>query len=334
MTISSRTRVTGRLQKPTLIAILAVLTTSIAILGLMPGSKQTILADQIQGLGHFVFFGALAFVMAVALPAVIPRWQRHARWQYLWGGGIAVALGAMLETAQRFIPSRNGNWIDLWQDALGAVAAMALLATLDSISAEQRRRRPFPWSAVIVLCVCLTLGIIPLVRCSWDYWQRMQQFPVLLQFSQAWGERFLWQDPTVTCDAQLAPPEWPSATRQNTVHVLIGTGERYPGFGIREPYPDWRAFDWLVFELWNNEPDDVSLVLRIHDQAHTEKFHDRFNRKLSFAPGFHSIRISLRDIQAGPRSRPLDLAHVDGLRLFAIDPKQPIELWFGNAHLE
>jgi hypothetical protein len=103
---------------------------------------------------------------------------------------------------------------------------------------------------------------------------------------------------------------------------------------MKEPFPSWPVDADLVFDVLLSSHDQLQLVLRVHDAQHNYNHFDRFNCSLHLVRGFQQVRIPVRAIRDGPRSRKLDLTRVRNFKLFAVAPTTPAELTIGNVRLE
>ncbi|MCA9148813.1 MAG: VanZ family protein [Planctomycetales bacterium] len=312
---------------------LALLLGAILVLGLKPSHTTSQLADTIQTCGHFAFFGLLAVLTAVCLPAVVPNWRRHAARSYAAGFAFSVLIGSTLEGLQALTPTRTPSWDDLIQDAFGALAGVSLLALVDRATPDRGMPRRLLIAALPTFLVMLVLGGLPLGLCLLDYYQRNQAFPQLHVFNDAWSGRFLWKDESVEVTPSAPPAGWPGDAGHDIADVLIPVGEKYPGVGFSEPVPNWNGYDAFAFDCLN-AGDAVTMAMRIHDFAHNDDMNDRYNRVLEIAPGFQTIRIAITEIQTAPRNRHLDITSIEGFKLFALKPTQPLHLYLGNFRLE
>lgn len=302
----------------------------IAALGLKPGGSQTMLRDALQTSGHFAFFGELAFCVALASPIALP-WLKTRRWaQYLVGFSASVAVGAALEYAQSFIPGRFPNVADLIFDVLGAAGAICLLIAIHQVGRQGLPRRVLQIFAALVFLAISVLGAYPFVSCVLDYRGRQAAVPLLADIGERWSGRFLFADYGARLSGRPVPAEWQGG--DNVLGLRFPSGYRYPGFGLREPYPDWSTFETFAFDVYS--PADASFEIRIQDTEHNEAYDDRFNQRLPITAGFQTIRIPIRDIQNGPKHRDLDTSNVAGFKVFTVDPSQDIDLWVGNLRLE
>ena len=317
-----------------ILASLAVCILMIAILGLMPVGSSSFLFDSIISTGHFFFFGLLALFAARATSIVWPP-SRRPRWLPLAiGFAVAVLAGGLLEFVQQFVPPRSPSWRDLSQDSLGALTGVCLLHFSGVPAVHREQPRGARWVSLVLLLTATTLACAPLVTCLIDYGRRNNAFPVLVDFRASWPQRFLKIDETVQLVPTTPPPLWAAGAADNVAQLRIGTGRRFPGWAMKEPYPAWPADAELVFDVLVSSPDRLQLILRVHDAEHNDDYYDRFNRTLDLAGGFQQVRIPVPEIRDGPRSRQLDLSRVRGFKLFAVDTATPAEMTIGNFRLE
>lgn len=325
---------TQRIREATALGIWGCLLLSIIVLGLGPSGKQTFLSDAIQSAGHFAFFGALGLMTAIAGPIIWPSLRRRRWLQYGLGLSAAILGGGLLELAQFFLPQRTPSWHDLTRDALGGVAASALLLIVEAPRSERIWSRIARWLAWPTFCLTVGLALLPSLLCGWDYWQRASSFPNIMPASQPWTQRFTWRDADVETRLVKARRDWPEPSTPYVVELELPASQKYPGFGMKEPYPDWRNYDWFVFEVWNHESNPVDVWLRIHDFEHNDDYQDRYHRQIHLEPGGQTCRISLRDVERSLRHRTFDLSSVEGFKLMAVRPTQNVHLAVAGFRLE
>jgi VanZ family protein len=194
----------------------------IAALGLGPGRKHTMLGDSIQTAGHFLAFGVLCLATTWGVRPFLPATFRWRLVSALLGLFVAVLAGGMVEYAQKMLPGRDASWQDLAKDAQGAMAVLCLVG-LAGLLRDQRSSDAKP--AVLprllaglllsgMLAWFLLLGLLPTVRCAWDYWQRGTERSELMPLEQPWVKRFLWADEGVRVDLVPTPAEWPLCRRR------------------------------------------------------------------------------------------------------------------------
>ena len=302
----------------------------IAGLGLKPGGSLTILEDSLQMSGHFGVFGILAFCAALAAPYLLP-WSKDRRWaQYLCGLVVSIGVGALLEVGQLFIPGRYANLSDLTLDVAGAIAAICLLIAIHQIGRQGIQWRVLQIASGIAFFLLVILGTQPFVLCYIDYQKRNAALPNLIDLNEGWSRRFAYIGEGAGQLIGQLPNGWTGG--EDVVGVRFPKGTRYPGLGIKEPYPDWRAFKTFAFDVF--APIPGPLEFRVNDVEHNNEFDDRFNRRLNLEQGFRTIRIPIDQIRTGPKNRELDLSKIDRIQLFVYKPSADFDLWLGNFRLE
>jgi len=320
----------------------------IAILGLGPGRKHTMLSDSIQTAGHFVAFGVLGLATTWGARAFLPATRGWRLLAATLGLVVAILAGGFVEVAQKMLPGRDASWSDLAKDAQGAVAALCLLGLADlfrrpeSASAATRsattRATAFRWPAAIVLFATLAwflvLGLKPTVECVWDYWQRGATRSDLMPLDEPWVQRFLWSDEGVRMTAVPTPDTWPLWDAPRAAELTIQPGDGFPGFGMREVAPDWSHHRTFVFEVRNLTGESLEVGFRIHDIHHDNDYYDRFNTSLQLLPGDQTIRIDLAEVEKGPRRRRMDLRQIEGFKIMALRPPRELQLVVGGFRLE
>ena len=184
-----------------------------------------------------------------------------------------------------------------------------------------------------VAVVLLAVGVTPLVRICLKYHRRNQRFPVLLAFDETWyGELCYTNQAGMRI---VAPPaDWP---REGHAPALVARLDaapaKYAGIVFSEPYPDWRGYRWLEFEVHLDDPEPRDFVLRIDDRQHDKTFADRFQGHVTLQPGFQTVRFDLEDVKQGPQHRELQLGQVSAVVLFAVDLDRELTVYLGAMRL-
>jgi hypothetical protein len=190
---------------------------------------------------------------------------------------------------------------------------------------------------VLAACVWATtiaVGIWPLASNLRDQFARQRAAPMLMPFDEPWLQRYLWIDAGVTFRTGEIPNGWPADAGANVARIRVPSDEPFPGIGVHEPFPDWRGYATFALDVFNPGTEPLALGLRIEDFHHNTQYYDRFNRALSIEPGFQTVRIALDEVERGPRQRRLFMSRMNGFKLFAIRPQQPVEFFLGNVRLE
>ncbi len=251
---------------------------------------------------------------------------------YVLALAVTVTFGALTEILQA-LGSKDAELWDFIRDVLGGASALLLAFALGQRKRPRRAGgrlgRVLP---VLVAAVLLAVALLRVTTVAIAHLWRDSAFPRLCEFNHRWGATFIGvQDAVITQGEPIGgwAREAPGPIARVTFHPAA-----YPGLSIREPYPDWTGYDRLTFDVYSEAPAPVQLHLRIDDVHSEELYTDRFNRVLIVEPGANRISIALDDVRRGPRARPMDLAHIRALTLFAMSPPAPFSVYLDGFRLE
>lgn len=281
------------------LCILVVALPALALVAKMPAHPQILAV--LNNAAHAPVFGALAVVLLLLLRLVtsLGEWQRYAAACVL-----AVAIGGLIELIQPAL-GRGAEWVDLRNDALGAIAALALAASLAP---------PKRWP-LLIAAAALAQVLWPVFEASIAYASRAREFSMLLGDDSRADRYFIRTRGVETVPAALPPP-WNRAGDPRSLKIQV-VGGPWPSVTHSEPYPDWRGYSRLMLDLTNPESRPLMLTVRVHDREHDNRGSDRFNRSFELtAAERQTIVIPLAEIELAPDGRRLDLARVAGLILF------------------
>lgn len=170
-------------------------------------------------------------------------------------------------------------------------------------------------------------GILSMVMAGWvyagpakvlvDMRRQARAFPVLASFENDLElTRWVFRNATATrSDAH-------ASDGTQCLEVTLKPG-RAPRAEQHSPAMDWREFDVLSFDTWVSGDGPLELTLRIEDFEHMGAPSDRFERKLSLAPGHSNIIIDLSDIRTAPATRLMDMSLVSRIQLYAVSLGEP-----------
>jgi hypothetical protein len=293
---------------------------------------DTAIWNEIQNTGHTPLFGIVALLM-LAISVRLLRGRIHQRLtHYAIALIVTCLMGAITEYAQIDGP-RDADLADILRDLAGAVSFLGLYMYFDVHltkswpRATGRLRKTVLMLSIIVVAASL----VPLTLTSTAYLQRNSAFPTICDFDSYWVKRFL-----TTESARLKIVSPPTAMQTASVGVgqlNLRAGD-YPGFGIFEPYPDWREYQELVLDIYSPLDSTISIRIRVEDSYHDGNLTDRFNRTLTLTPGESRIVIPLKEIRSGPAKREMDMSDIAAIHFFAVDLKQRITLYFDTMRLQ
>lgn len=288
--------------------------------------------NEIQNTGHIFAFGllvllALTFIRSTGIAASnVPQ-------GYLLAFAVCLAAGIGVELVQ-FVTGGDADPVDVLRDALGIISFLGFYTVLDPrLTQHWKRKGDLLRAGVAIFSLLLLLvGLLPVISLSTAYLQRDRAFPVLIDFNAEWPLEFIR-----TQDASLSTvptPEGWQQTGDEQVGRLTLYPARYPGLALIEPVADWTGYAYLSFHIYSENPESRTLTLRIHDRQHNWRYDDRFNTKLTVAPGDNAFRVPLAQVRTAPRNRKMDMKAIVNLMIFAVEPEQSLQFYLSNIRLE
>lgn len=287
---------------------------------------------------HGPIFALVAILVAQLLQRSQPIAARSTAWPD-WSLcaralAISVVLGIVIEILQGF-EGRPPSLFDVLTDTAGAVAGLATWTLLSrprsARTAEASRRSAWPVVALAFAGLTIVLWR-PLCTAS-AYAYRAASFPAIAEFSSSRSLHFATTDGAGATIAELPAP-WSRRPGERALALRYDPAHP-PAVQITEPSPDWRGFGVIAVDLTNEGPVEVALVLRILDVGHDWTHEDRANVPLVIPPRTRTtVRVALEAIQASPARRPMDLARIDNVMIFARPPAAPGILYVSRIGLE
>jgi hypothetical protein len=284
-------------------------------------------------LGHVPLFGVTALLM-LRIVRVLRGSERAEPADFLIALLATAVLSLVAEAAQLLQPGRHAQVVDAVNNLTGALCFIAIAAALRP-QLWQRLGRDGVVAARLVLVVAalaLVLVTMPLAGAAWSYAKRQAAFPVVADLAQAWQRPFLYVGRSKLTRVP-APRGWTEQAGREVMRLTF-LDAPWPGFTVREPYPDWSDYGVLRFQVWSELDEPVEIVLRIDDTHRERAHHDRFNASFIVTKGLNDFSVPLSTIARGPRDRRMDLADIRQLVLFSRRPEEPFELYFSRIWLE
>jgi hypothetical protein len=100
------------------------------------------------------------------------------------------------------------------------------------------------------------------------------------------------------------------------VHLKAG---KYSGIQISPVMRDWSSYQRLHLALFNSQPVERKITIRMHDIAHeksSQYYTDRYTKAWTLQPGWNDINISLADVVSAPKSREIDMTRMQQIGMF------------------
>jgi hypothetical protein len=310
-----------------------VLLLAIAVLAavqqFLPAPANTLFWEKVYNAGHATLFGTMSLVvLGVSLtlrPSPADLRFRH----YAFAFGVSLLAGIVTELMQWVGQVRFGEFDDVVVNALGSATFLAVASTFDR---EMVRLYRLPRHRVMVLAMsAIVMGIVfapvPIAVMAGRF--RDAAFPRLNGFETYWDLQFLKTTPFT--EVRLAPAKDGGEVRftEVTFHPA-----RAAIVVLCDPHPDWTGYDRLVLELRSDLPHPVLLGMKIDDLDDSRQVFPLFSREFVVHPGDNRITVPLSEIRAAPKGREMDMSHISGLAIYAVQPEESFSLYLDELHLE
>jgi hypothetical protein len=282
-----------------------------------PGWSDGPLFKSAWNLGHILFFALLTL-------AVQP-WRIWTGW-YLWGTATLaiLMLGTGIELLQHGA-NRQLDWQDIFRNQVGAWTILAA-RPLASLTWQSR---PMVWPLRLLVAALLAAEIGATARVAVQQYQVSQLLPALYDFSQP--------DPSPFWDGIIKPvTDHAADAHERALRISLSTA-RYSGVSLHNLPEDWRDYDRLIIDLYNPQDHPLPMILRINDMEHDlgdNDYNDRFNTRLSLAPGFNQFKLDLDRIRTAPEGRSMNMQAIRRLILFTVALPEPKTLYLSEIRLE
>lgn len=270
---------------------------------------------ELMDFGHVFLFGLIAFLVF----KVIDRGQglsgnRITAWM------ITMVLGLFVEVVQLGMKDRFFELKDLINDAIGAIAFLAIFSVYSKPSRALIMR-------ILSVVLILSAGI-PFYIVLLDEAYARHKFPLINSFEKPF-EISLWQrDNAEIIRSQKFPAEGSCSA---LVRFLPG---EYSTICKEDFVHDWKSYRSFSADIYLPGDSDLRITLRINDELHDNEFSDRFNKKIILKPGLNHISINLEDIRKSPVSRHMDMGDLTRICIFTTGLSKPVTVYLDNIRLE
>jgi len=293
---------------------------------------------EVANSGHIPLFGLLSLVF-LRLSVVFFK-LRFAKWyfHYLISLGTVTTIGVLSELAQMRGP-RDADPFDLLRDIVGAIVFLSLASTIPprilSWTLTDWSQKAKGWIRLTAFLL-LVIALSPLIYWSAAFYNRSRQLPLICRFESIWEMAFVGTD-SGQLECVNPPTGWiPSlkgAEENNRVGKYTFGHAKYSGFHIKEPYPDFSAYKTLSFELFSELDTTFSLIVRIEDRYHNNRYDDRLNLQVLIRPGMNFIEIPCSKIRLAPINREMDMTAIAAISVFAAEPAEAFSIFVDNISL-
>ncbi|MFQ5500093.1 MAG: hypothetical protein ACE5FH_10535 [Candidatus Zixiibacteriota bacterium] len=321
-----------RLNRSTAIVIqVTTIACLIAVLQMLRLPSHTYLWREIHNLGHTPIFGIIALAVLGMSRRLLDKRISNLWSHYALAFIVSVGIGLIIELVQMVGP-RDASAEDLLRDTAGAAGFLGLhcfycSGSAISLAGPRLRRRLIAFSALLVLLLSST----PVLFWTAAYLHRSSKAPYITSFDGVLGRAFIELNNAKFTSVSLSEPA--AAAIDGPISSVAFYPGEYSEIKIVEPFPDWRQYDSLQFDVLVQEDTAILLTIRIDDRHHRGDPLDRFNRTEIVQPGWHRLVISLNDVRTAPKNRRMDMAAIRDIHLFLSGIKKRVTLFFSDLIL-
>ena len=195
--------------------------------------------------------------------------------------------------------NRDADINDLQRDLKGAISFPALYASCD----RRQEKAPRKWDSKFTFWtwgISLFFVLVSFGAWNWSIEHILRELavPIFFDFEHGGQERFPKLRNT-KLEIVAAPERWKEAG-QGYVGQVVFNPAIYPGFHIKEPYPDRREYNLLTFEAYSELDKAVTLSTRIEDKHHQGLYEDRYDSVVRIKPEPNRIEIPLEKVLTDP----------------------------------
>ena len=271
-------------------------------------------------LGHIIFFALLTYL-------ILSLWKNLANKSLLgqgaWIFAITLLLGIIVEIGQTGT-GRSPNPGDMMRNFLGSALILFFWAPSRKKISKLKLR-----TLQLLAATIFVIGLLPLSAALIDEWMAERQFPVLSDFENPL-EVYRWVG-----DAKFGISRDIVSHGRSSLRMRLNT-TMYSGVALKYFPADWKGYRALEFSVYNPSSELLKITCRVHDRQHIrgpELYSDRFNRAYQLTQGWNSIKIDFEDLSNAPESRHMDLSHIQGFGIFAVQLPQPRTIYLDYIRL-
>jgi len=261
-------------------------------------------------------FALYRFVPAVtSLPVV---------YQYALLVAICAVVGLSIEIVQMFT-QRSANLYDILYDVSGGIAAVTLFSPQIGRLAGWRKGMLY-----LLMVSFLIPGMFAPLGYMFNVFSVRQSFPIINTFESQF-EKLRWHG-----NAEINISNDRASEGSHSLKLAFKPAS-YAGAKLRQLHPDWSAYHYFLFDIYNNEKYAIKLTLSIYDQSDRNtrtNYFNRFNEKLVLQSGWNKIRIPIQEIHNAPLKRLLSLERIAGMMLYSMKLESPVTVYIDNIRLE
>jgi hypothetical protein len=238
---------------------------------------------------HGFWYALLTWLVLVVLQQRFAAFNIRLWLVAIWSGMLAFAV--LNELAKALVEQQPGLR-DVLLNMMGVTAALGLWAA---------ERGLFPVrAAVAVASILLIASTYPLWQATALQSYRDGLMPDLVRFDDPRVHRLMVSNSETA--VVEAPAAWVGQAQRRVLEVTFADTE-FPGVVFPEPVPDWRGYSRLVLELYQPEPRQRPLYLRVLVRLRGTGESYWIDERYQLERGAHRIELELDRYHDRPSAR-------------------------------
>ncbi len=268
-------------------------------------------------LGHILLFALLGIILLKDI-----KWLKKKTFVYKFIILITltIVIGIIIEFLQYGI-DRTPDITDIWRNIIGILLPLGF--TKDSINIANYQKYIIRFFIVFLVLI----EVKPLFISLSDEYLAYKNFPVIADF-----------------ETPFELSRWHGDSKYKIVNDIVKHGNaslkttlntsKYSGVSIDYFPSDWSNYSYLKFNVFNSTDELLKFTTRIHDDFHTNKYSDRYNKRFTAKPGWNEYSIKIQDILNAPKTRKMDIVCIKNIAVFATKLPEPKIVYLDYFRLE
>jgi len=273
-------------------------------------------------LGHIFYFALLSYWMYL----LSLRKNISPGHVFVFCLVFTLLLGSAIEVLQHHLNNRaGGHPSDVLRDMTGVFFTFFFL-----VREPLLRGKKIIYTARILTLALLLAFLADFAQSLADEAIARWQFPFLSGMETPF-ELSRWRTVSARVSEEVA-----REGKKSLKVPLFGTGQGYVDIVLSFFPNDWSQYRSVHWSVYNPLKQDMPLACRIHDRQHKKSGYettDRFNTEFVLHPGWNDLAASLDAVKKAPKSRKMDMTHIEELHFFTAKSPEHQYLYFDKVYL-
>jgi len=301
--------------------ILLMIVLFLVVLSLSGGSDSITVRWQTElwNLGHIILFSLITFSIYKFWPSLQGMKVLS---QVFYLIIITLVLGIIIESIQFFTEKGTADLIDIRRNFIGTFLGFVFAFTISKKNVSILLRG-LAISIVII-------EAIPTFLTAADEFNAFNSFPILSDFESEL-ELSRWSG-----EEDFSINDSLKFNGKSSLKMIFGTAD-FSGVSLEYFPGEWDDYTFLKFNIYLPLNDSLEIICRIHDANHEktiQAYEDRFDKRFVLIKGWNEIVVSLKEVEASPKNRKMDLQNIKGVAIFTINHFKDTVVYLDFIRLE